>query len=232
MFLCGEPFKLDVMDYCFQKLKLKNVYNFYGLTETGVENFYYKCQPGDREKYHRHGMLPIGKVLPGNDAMISDEKELMISGCQITPGYLNNAMQEKIVNIEGKDWFKTGDIAEIHDDLYFCKGRIDSQIKIGGHRVELLDIEVNIVKHIESIKQATCFIKELKNHRIIAALLVGNQELQIDVIQNHLLKHIPKYMVPQMIHYVTELPTNSNGKIDRRRIAELFDEIAKSKQMG
>ena len=222
MFLCGEPLKLEVMDYCFQQMKLKNVYNFYGLTETGVENFFYKCSPEDSIKFKKYGMVPIGKALPGNEVMISDEKELLIGGCQITPGYLNGVMKEKFLNIESKVWFKSGDIVEVYNDLYFCKGRMDLQIKINGHRVELLDIEANIMEYIKGVRQVICITKEFSNRQIIIAGLVSDTELEADIIQNELSKHLPRYMIPQVIRYFSEFPINSNGKLDRRLIADLI----------
>jgi acyl-coenzyme A synthetase/AMP-(fatty) acid ligase len=220
MFLCGEPFKLDVLDFCFHRMGLRHVYNFYGLTETGVENFYHKCSPSDSEKYKKFGMVPIGKSLPGNEVVISDDKELLISGCQVTPGYLGGVMKEKFVEIEDVSWFKSGDIVEVYDERFFCKGRMDSQVKISGHRIDLMDIEANLVGYFEGIEQAVCVVKESKGKQLIVANLVCSRKMEAGLIKKALLDHIPKYMVPSIIRYVEEFPVNNNGKIDRRKISE------------
>ena len=63
---------------------------------------------------------------------------------------------------------------------------------------------------------------EQKIAQIIIAALVSDTELEADIIQNELSKHLPRYMIPQVIRYFSEFPINSNGKLDRRLIADLI----------
>lgn len=222
MFLCGEPLKIDILEYCFQSMGLANVYNFYGLTETGVENFYHRCERGDIERYRPYGMVPIGTPLPGNAAAISEEKELLLSGCQITPGYLNGVQRERFLECEGVVWYRSGDIVERVGDVYFCKGRLDSQVKISGHRVDLLDIEANLVAHVDGIAHAACAVSEEEGKKTILAAVIAEKPLEAEAIQAEILKHVPRYMVPQRIRFLEAFPVNANGKVDRGRILEMF----------
>jgi acyl-coenzyme A synthetase/AMP-(fatty) acid ligase len=217
MFLCGEPLKLDVLNYCLKNMSIKNVYNFYGLTETGVENFYHKCGMDDLEEFADYGIAPIGKPLPGNYVKITDEKELYIGGCQVTPGYLGNRSPEKFETVSNIKWCKTGDIVEKHGDVYICKGRIDSQVKLSGYRVELTDIEAHLLQQ-EQVEEAVCFVDEIKGGKLLVAALKVKKEIDIDLLRNKLKKKLPIYMIPKNIYYLDQLPLNKNGKIDRKQV--------------
>ena len=214
-----EKFKLDVLSYTLNYLEIKNIYNFYGLTESGVENFHHHCAPSDLVKYSNYGMVPIGKPLPGNEVKITKENELLISGCQITKGYINGVMRQRFIKQNNKIWFKTGDIVEYYNNVFICKGRLDTQVKISGHRVELSDVEANLTRYIKGIKQAVCV---LNKNNIFAALIVEGG-ISIPLIQDELKQYIPKYMIPKRMQILKEFPVNNNGKIDRKSIAHLWD---------
>jgi D-alanine--poly(phosphoribitol) ligase subunit 1 len=217
MFLCGEPLRLDVLNYCLKNMDITNVYNFYGLTETGVENFYHKCVASDLEEFADYGIAPIGKPLPGNYVKITEEKELYIGGCQVTPGYLGNKSPEKFESVSNIRWCKTGDIVENPSDVYICKGRIDSQVKLSGYRVELMDIEAHLLQQ-EHVEEAVCFVDEIKGGKLLVAALKVKKEIDIDSLRNKLKKRLPIYMIPKNIFYLDQLPLNKNGKIDRKQV--------------
>jgi D-alanine--poly(phosphoribitol) ligase subunit 1 len=220
MFLCGEPFRLDVLEYCLNKMGVKNVYNFYGLTETGVENFYHKCHQNDLEEYQDIGFVPIGKPLKGNQIHITKENELLISGCQVTPGYIGGISPDKFEIIGGIRWFHTGDIVIEHKGVYFCKGRMDSQVKLSGYRVELMDIEAHI-RRLEGIEEAVCFIKKAEERETLVAAIKVKDKIELNTIQMQLRKHLPNYMIPKEIFCLDNIPLNKNGKIDRKRVQEM-----------
>jgi len=221
MFLCGEPLKFDVLKYCFNNMALDNVYNFYGLTETGVENFHHRCVPQDLEKYVNFGMAPIGKPLPGNYVTITNDKELCIGGCQISPGYLGNASPEKFEVIDNVRWCRTGDIVEKYDEVYFCKGRLDAQVKLSGYRVELMDIEAHIAKQ-DSVSQVVCFVNEGNARTTLVAVIKPESGIDFKAIQKNLEKELPTYMIPKDYMILENFPLNINGKVDRKKIREMY----------
>ena len=223
MFLCGEPFSLKVLEYCYQKLHIKSVYNFYGLTETGVENFWHKCSPEDLLSFESIGYVPIGQPLPGNFIEITPEKELLLSGCQITSGYLGEIGHEKFCNISGRTWFHTGDLVEQINGLFFCKGRLDSQVKISGYRIELMEIEFNM-KRCPGVEEAVCWVRTHGDQNALmgAVKIKEGQTLSSADLKSFLLKALPSYMVPKKIGFLSEIPVNSNGKLDRRQIRTFY----------
>lgn len=223
MFLCGEPFSLKILDYCLKNMNVENVYDFYGLTETGVENFYHKCSRDDPKVFEPYGFVPIGRPLKGNEIRVTDEKELLLSGCQITPGYLGGVNTEKFEEIDGVCWFHSGDVVEEHEGVYFCKGRLDSQVKLKGYRIELMDIEVH-TKRFPGVEEAVCFIQEKGARKSLAAVIRPKKGAAVDMgeLAAFLSKRLPHYMVPNAIYPREEIPVNRNGKIDRRRIKEIY----------
>ena len=226
VFLCGEPFRLDILKYCYENMRIKNVYNFYGLTETGVENFFHPCKPSDIQRFDEFGYVPIGKPLKGNTIKITKDRELLISGSQVTPGYLKGVGRDRFENIVGKTWFRTGDIVEKYEDVYFCKGRLDTQVKISGYRVELMDIEVQIKKY-PTLKEAICFLdNENDQKRIVCAVqLEEGKDVDFTKLVNEINDELPEYMIPKKFFTIDKMPTNKNGKIDRKAIRKLYSEI-------
>lgn len=227
MFLCGEPFPLGILEYCWKNLNIKHVYNFYGLTETGVENFYHPCVTGDLERFEPFGFVPIGKPLPGNEADIGTNGELILSGRQITPGYLSGVGEDRFFVKNAARWFFTGDIVEKFEDVWFCKGRMDTQVKLHGYRVELMDVEVN-VKRCMKVQDVICFVvDENVRQRLVAVVNdTSKQKIDVQAIKQQMKEHIPEYMVPDIFLFVDSFPVNQNGKIDRKKVRlQVIDEI-------
>lgn len=221
MFLCGEPFSLAVLKYCYENMELINVYNFYGLTETGVENFYHRCKIEDIARFESQGFVPIGKPLDGNEIMLTEEGELLLSGCQVTPGYLGGIGKERFNIIDGKRWYHTGDIVKKFEDVHFCKGRLDSQIKFRGFRVELMDIEVNI-RLFPDVEDAVCFAESNENEITqLISVIKTQKEIDYGAVKSFLKEKLPVYMIPKQCFFLKEFPVNNNGKVDRKKIISL-----------
>lgn len=221
MFLCGEPFRLDLLKYCFENLNLENVFNFYGLTETGVENFYHACTREDLRRFQDKSFVPIGKPLPGNDIRIGDNQELLLKGPQVMSGHLGGIGNDRFEIIDEATWFHTGDIVEKFDDVYFCKGRMDSQVKLSGFRVELMDIEAHL-RATPLVEEAVCFVHEGNAQKTLVAAVKAREASVVDTLPSQLALTLPPYMIPKQFIFLSEIPLNSNGKIDRKRIKDAF----------
>jgi D-alanine--poly(phosphoribitol) ligase subunit 1 len=222
MFLCGEPFRLDVLKYCYDNMAIESVYNFYGLTETGVENFYHACTPEDVQRFEKKGFVPIGKPLAGNQVRVSENKELLITGCQVTPGYLGGIGTERFSEFNGAIWYHTGDFVEVEDGLFYCKGRADSQVKLSGFRIELMDIEV-CTRALPGISDAVCFLQEGKRRTHLSCAIETSITIDTSVVTEHLNNELPSYMVPTRFLFLEAFPRNANGKVDRNIVSKLAE---------
>jgi amino acid adenylation domain-containing protein/FkbM family methyltransferase len=157
LILGGEASRLDFIEKLRSLSPNTQIFNHYGPTETTVGVLTYDA--GARSIDTPSGNLPIGKPLPNSRIYILDAHgqpvpagvagEICIGGAGVARGYLNRPelTAEKFIadsfsREPGGKLYRTGDRARYLPDgnIEFC-GRIDFQVKIHGHRVELGEIE-------------------------------------------------------------------------------------------
>lgn len=213
------------------------IINYYGPTECTIYSTYYYF---NKEKnFSNNGVLSIGKPLPNMELIVVDEKhdellsesvgELCIAGPQVTPGYWKNAAKNKesffTKNTNGvvKRYYKSGDLCYLSKDGYYMYvDRKDFQVKIRGYRVELGEVEFHAKELLENIDLITIdVINELDNTEL--ALVIKAPEFDIEKTLSYLKEKLPNYMVPTKFLFLEEFPHNSNGKIDRKAIRNLFN---------
>jgi amino acid adenylation domain-containing protein len=201
--------------------------NLYGPTEITVDCTYYIV---DRV-FSNHEPLPIGKQCENTNVLIINEEnklckirekgELCVRGSSLALGYWNcrektNSvfLQNPLHNNYNDLIYKTGDIVYLneYDEIIFV-GRKDNQIKHMGYRIELGEIENAIISYnkVENV----CVIYDEQSSNIIA-FVETNYEIDLKTLNNHILKFIPKYMIPHKYIMINELPKNNNNKIDRQ----------------
>jgi len=201
--------------------------NLYGPTEATVDVTYYNCpKEGVIKK------VPIGKpidntkiyiIKDGNIQPPGKEGEICISGIGVARGYLNNPelTVDKFIThplIEGERLYKTGDLGFFLADgnVEFC-GRIDSQVKVRGLRIELEEIESTIME-LELIKQCVVINIEKNDDVSLVAYIVANDTIELDLVKKHMRENLPQYMIPNQIKILNELPLLPTGKVDRNKL--------------
>ena len=209
--------------------------NLYGPTEATIYCTAYRVDPNHVDTYN--GMLAIGKAFQSMHTIIVDENlqevpkgkkgEMCVTGVQLMEGYWKDPSKSKEVFFEldcfGEPtrYYKTGDICFVDekDCIHYC-GRKDYQVQIQGFRVELNEIE-HAVRQYHSIGSNIVLAKPNQ---------LGNQELHLflekykgekTVLMDFLKEKLPIYMCPKNIHGINELPLNSSGKVDRKKLLEL-----------
>ncbi|MBW6408707.1 D-alanine--poly(phosphoribitol) ligase subunit DltA [Clostridium weizhouense] len=239
MVFVGEVLPKPLCEELLNRFPNTRIINGYGPTEATVA---VSVNDMNREALSKEGSLPIGHPMKTSIVKIVDEDgnivkdgekgEIIIVGPSVSKGYFNNEEITKKAffyddyNGEKCRAYRTGDLGYYIDgNLYYC-GRKDFQIKLNGYRIEIEDIENNLVR-VSNVKNAavvpvnkdgkiaylTAFI-ELKEDNGLSGLKNGI------MIKKELGELIPSYMVPRNIKIVKEFPTNINGKIDRKKLAE------------
>lgn len=163
----------------------------------------------------------------GEDAPDWVSGELWIGGQGVARGYIGDPEQtaRQFSGTYPQRWYRTGDIGRYRPDgvLEFL-GRRDGQIKLRGHRIELGEIEQVLRQH-PAVLQAVALIDGEGD----AARLLAFVELAIetadggdaDDLRGFLRDRLPAYAVPAAVVLVSAWPLSANGKVDRRRLAEL-----------
>ncbi len=200
------------------------LYNIYGLTEA-LYCTYWECLPG----VEYPGFVPVGHAADLTPHILDVEMrpvpdgnpgELCMSGVGMADGYYKDLdlTATRFVKTEHGDWFHTGDLARIDDDgCCQLMGRIDTQVKITGHRVELGEVE-SALREVPGVLQAVVVGRRRASgqQRLIAYLIADGDAMPSTThIRSHLAAKISNYMIPAAFILVDEIPQTHNGKVDR-----------------
>ena len=207
-----------------EKVKL---HNLYGPTECTVDVTYYDCLPTDEQ-------IPIGLPIYNTQIYITDnylnllptgvKGELLIGGQNVGLGYINEPVLTKKHFIKDPfgegTLYKTGDLAYRREDgqIIFC-GRMDTQVKLNGQRIEIGEIE-STIKSVPSVKNAAVVIRTVNGRPSLLAYYCGDAGME-DAIFKMCEKKLPGYMVPRQLVRLEQFPLNHNGKLDRNALKNL-----------
>ena len=218
MFFCGECLEVETVKKIRQRFSNVIVENAYGPTEATC---CVTLQIID-DKMLTKEILPVGKISTAATNIEIKNNEIVLKGDSVFSGYIDSNNDNYYLE-KGINCYKTGDVGYIEGDYLYCYGRIDNQIKYQGYRIELSDIENNLLK-IEGIREA-CVIAKYKDNskivRLIKAYVTTNNNLTDLDIKAKLNTLIPHYMIPKKIVILDEMPINNNGKYDRKKLSEL-----------
>ncbi|MGN1132920.1 MAG: AMP-binding protein [Oscillospiraceae bacterium] len=215
-YLCGEQLEPTAAKKLLLRFPGADVINAYGPTEA-TSAVSASIITMDMTELDR---LPIGEISNAACDIETDGGEIILKGDSVFNGYLGN-ITGGYYNENGVNCYRTGDLGFIENGRLFCLGRKDNQIKYSGYRIELEDIESNIMR-LKGIKQAACIAKRKPNGTVkfIKAFIVA-ENLTDDKIKSGISKLLPSYMIPKVITVVDALPLNNNGKIDRKVLETL-----------
>ena len=209
------------------------VLNTYGPTECCVDATWCELTPSAH-----YDDIPIGRPLPNVQAYIADphgqllphgaEGELLLGGAQIADGYWQKPMLTAERFVESKFGagrvYRTGDIVRWGDDgfLYFV-GRSDQQLKIDGHRIETAEVE-HALQQVEGVEQAAVAAQQLNGRRLLCAYYTARQPIEATQMRAALAQLLPSYMIPRRFVFMSQLPTDLNGKTDYSQLPPITEE--------
>ena len=215
--------------------------NLYGPTELTIACTAYRWNGERSIDDCEREIVSIGEPFPGLDAIIVDENlnqvpvgvagELLVSGPQTALGYWQDPARtaKAFITPPGKrqTYYRTGDRVRrpASDKPLVYLGRLDNQIKVLGHRVELGEIEAEI-RRISGTESVAAFGWPLTaNGPEGVEVFLQADETDTRALVEGLKTTLPSYMVPRKIHVLPKLPINSNGKLNRTALVALLGEI-------
>lgn len=150
--------------------------------------------------------------------------ELCLAGVGLARGYLNLPEQtaERFIEwshgpITGERLYRTGDLARFSPDgMIELLGRMDFQVKINGHRVELGEIEAVLRGH-DGVRETAVVARD---GRLIAYVVPDGPAPATDDLHDLAARKLPGYMIPAVFVYLDTLPLTPNGKLDRNGLPE------------
>jgi amino acid adenylation domain-containing protein len=222
----------------------KGLWNIYGPTETTVFSTIKKITPDQ-------SLITIGREVLNTQIYILDENlkhvpkgiegEIYIAGKGVAKGYLNQPeltrqkfIKDPFQTKENGHMYKTGDRARfLPNGEIQILGRIDNQIKLRGHRIELEEIE-EALNLLDSVKESVVlYRKTSRNDKGLVAYLLLKEDLkgtpekkkpltsnQVKSWKRELSTILPGYMLPFDYVIVDHFPQTASGKIDRQRLPD------------
>ena len=230
MMIGGEAFPAALAKQLRERVR-GSIHNMYGPTETTVWSTTQRVDEVD-------GTVSIGRPIANTEIYLLGGHfrpvppgvagELCIGGAGVVRGYLNRpelTAEKFIRNPFSADpesrLYRTGDLARYRSDgtLEFL-GRLDHQVKIRGHRIELAEIESVLGQH-DSVRECAVIAREDTpgDKRVVAYLgLHPGAARESKALRDFLTARLPEYMVPAVFVFLDRLPQTPNGKIDRRAL--------------
>jgi amino acid adenylation domain-containing protein len=236
---CGEPLPTELASDWAAAAPHSIVENVYGPTEATISTAVYRWDAERAAAESEVGVVPLGWMNTGMRAAVVDSNlrevapgeigELLLEGQQVTPGYWLNPEKtaSAFVVPPGEDrlHYRTGDLVRrpMGDGPLTYHGRIDHQVKIQGHRVELGEIEAAL-RDATGIGEVVALGWPRTGSGFGGVVaFVRAAEVDLPAVQGALRTRLPEYMVPRAIHTVADMPLNSNGKFDRRALTERLE---------
>lgn len=234
----GEPFPPKHLHQLMRLLPRASFFNLYGPTETNVCTFYEVPPVGEKRQGERP--LPIGQACGNTELLVVDGEdkptapfeigELLVRSPATMPGYWNRpelterAFLRRSARPPYEEvFYRTGDLVQREaDGNYQFLGRKDRQVKIRGFRVELDEIEVALLSHVE-VEEAAVYLRPDDEERVsIETAVVAKPGTALTSLElsRYLSERLPSYAIPKPILILDQLPRTSTGKIDRRTLLE------------
>jgi amino acid adenylation domain-containing protein len=232
----GEVFPMKYLRQWAELAPTVELYNLYGPTETNVCTYYRV----ERERLAELEKLPIGIACENTEVFAvtdadhiageGETGELYVRGPAVTYGYWGDEDKTRKMVVPNRfqshfseNMYRTGDLVTLAaDGNYYFLGRRDNQIKSRGYRIELGDIESALLSH-PGVREAAVIAlpDEVVGNRIKAVVSLHQPgSLKAVDLQQFCAARIQKYMIPEFVDFLDELPKTSTGKLDRVSLSQ------------
>jgi len=240
----GEYFPSELIRKHFKKLPTVRIFNEYGPTENSVNTTAYELSPGSPRALIGKPISNVGVyLLDRNHCLVPTgvAGEICLFGSSLARGYLNNPelTAEKFINksFAGSRGgfskkplaaggalykiYKTGDLGRwLPDGNLDFLGRIDTQVKIRGMRIEIAEIENHIMR-CDVVKEVVVLVRKGPGaEKYLCAYIVrvgGGAGVDL---KEYLSERLPGYMIPTYFIFIDAIPLLSNGKINRNALPD------------
>ncbi|MEC2066182.1 non-ribosomal peptide synthetase [Bacillus inaquosorum] len=230
----GEALQPGMLQSWNKKYPDTDLINMYGITETTVHVTFKKLSAADIAKNKSN----IGRPLSTLQAYVMDAHmnlqpigvpgEMYIGGEGVARGYLNRdelTADRFVPNpyLPGDRLYRTGDLAKrlSNGELEYL-GRIDDQVKVRGHRIELGEIQAALLQ-LPIVKEAAVITRtdEQGQAAVYAYMVTKDQQAaNTSKIRTSLKTKLPDFMLPARLIQIDSIPLTVNGKLDQKALPE------------
>ncbi|MFM0393223.1 amino acid adenylation domain-containing protein [Paraburkholderia phytofirmans] len=223
----GEALAPELVARVAKQLPHARLYNLYGPTEAAIDVSHWTCDARDADA----ASVPIGHPIANLQLHVLDAAlqplpqgaigELYLGGVGLARGYLGRAAltAERFVPdpfSHGARLYRTGDLARRRaDGALDYLGRMDTQVKLRGQRIEPGEIEA-LLRAAPGVHDAVVIVRD---EQLIGYVARGaDNALDTQALLDDLRAQLPSYMVPSYLIAMDALPVTPNGKCDRHAL--------------
>ena len=213
----GGPMRPETIRWARRALTPARLFVMYGQTEATARLAYLPPERGEEK------MGSIGIPIPGVELRVVDEAgselptgeagHLVARGENVTPGYLEAPEDTAAILRDG--WLWTGDLARRDEDGFlFLVGRAKEILKIGGHRVSPVEMEVVLAEHSAVAEAAVVGAPDAVQGEVAVAFIVlraGAAATEAD-LRRFCRERLPAHKVPSQVEFLEAIPRNTSGK--------------------
>jgi len=185
------------------------------------------------------GPVPVGRPVADTRVYVADPGlglasagvigELVTGGDGLARGYWGRPaltaqrfVPDPFSGEAGSRLYRTGDRVRWRDGVVHFLGRVDSQVKVRGFRVELGEVEVALSSHPDVVRAAVAVRGSgAEGKRLVAWVVpLDGADPAPAELRDWLGQRLPAHMVPSRFTTLSELPLNPNGKVDRSALPD------------
>lgn len=227
----GEALSRPLSRRFFELFPATELENLYGPAEAAIVVSRSRCRSDDDR-----ASVPIGTPIPNNQLFVLDRSlglcpvgvlgELYIGGVHLARGYLfrPDLTADRFVpnpfGSPGSRLYRTGDVCRwLPDGTLDYVGRTDFQVKLRGFRIELGEIE-HALSGVSGVRHAVVVSRDDGRGQELVAYVVSEPGLTLTAatLRRDLASSLAEYMVPAHFVFLSSLPLNTSGKIDRKAL--------------
>ncbi len=233
----GEALSGEALSFWTTHAPQTRLINEYGPTETVVGCCTHEVETGET------GAVPIGRPITNMKLHVLDSRlnpvpvralgEIYIGGAGVGRGYLHRPelTAERFVPdpfSRGARLYRTGDLGRyLADGRIEYVGRMDQQVKVRGHRIELGEVEAALREH-DGVKEAVVVHGEGQ----LVGYVVWRAASSEAELRAQLRQRLPDYMVPSVFVWLESLPLTPNGKVDRQALSAPGERVSSGEWAG
>lgn len=236
--LGGEEINMDDVTEAYDRCSYLKIWNHYGPTETTVGSIACMVSADRLPEYRRNPA--IGKPIHNSRVyLFNDDRllqpigvpgEICISGRGVGRGYLNQpelTSRKFTVNpyLACEKLYRTGDLGRwLEDGQIEFLGRVDTQVKVRGYRIELAEIENRLLRHDDVAEALAVALPSRgpeaaggdRGDKNLSAYFVprDHREVEVSELREFLTKTLPDYMIPAYFVQLEKIPLTANNKVD------------------
>lgn len=219
------------------------LYNAYGPTEFATFSLVHRVARDRLAEYLDRGRVPVGRPVRGTTPVVvrddgsvaadGETGELFLVGPRIARGYIGDAEETALRFVQldiGSGTpvlaYATGDrVRRNGEGLVDFFGRLDDQVKVRGHRIELGDVLSAILAQPAVVDAAVLPRRASDGSVALHAVVQLRDGAALERVRLGVIERLPPYMIPALYHCVGLMPLNRNGKADRRRLEALLEAV-------